>query len=71
VLDTQDSLLTVNADNSLAIRYRRDSVVHLRFSDFANNIAGEWSAAVVLNETIGKVTLEPVMQQASITLGEV
>lgn len=71
VLDTQDSLLTVNADNSLAIRYRRDSVVHLKFSDLVDNIAGNWSAAVVHDEAIGKVTLDPIAQQSSITLGAV
>ncbi len=71
VLTDQSDLLTVNPDNSLAIRYRRDSVVHLRFSDLASNIAGDWSASVVHDEAIGKVTLEPVTQQAGIALGAV
>ncbi|RMD69140.1 MAG: hypothetical protein D6818_10665, partial [Bacteroidetes bacterium] len=71
VLNDQDSLLTINPDNSLAIKYRRDSVVFLKFSDLVANIAGNWSAAVVHDEAIGKVTLDPVTQQAGITLGEV
>ncbi len=71
VLNDQSDLLTVNPDQSLAIRYRRDSVVHLRFSDIASNIAGEWSASVVHDEAIGKVTLDPVSQQAGIELGAV
>ncbi len=70
VLRTQDSLLTVEADNSLALRYRRDSVVYFTFADLVDNIAGGWSAAATHVQAIGKVALDPITQQTAIRLGE-
>ncbi len=70
ILSDQDSLLTTNSDNSLSLKYRRDSAIYLSFKDIATEITSNWSASLDQQEAIGKVTLAPVSEQRSITLGE-